>query len=329
MYKIGLLNSYLYHDDRPLESIRIQSFLAGLAARGLTPGVDVVIQMVHTNSQEEIKDQINIWLEDGVDVIHAIGTPNAALARQATNTIPIVYYGAHPQGVGREECSGWNVCGLELLLPLSFSYKKFRILRKLVPYAKKIYVPFYENVIFCYPEMRRRYREWQKIHGPSWIPQDSGHIGYRGLAGLAEIIGLDYFEFFLTDNMDIEKMLDSLDLQSGLLMVYNDLFYCKDAPERLLRGAWERRIPVIWNNNADMASHGALAGIAGCFEEAADVSADMCIRILQGQSPGQIGLVQAHKGFAAYNMEAAERFNLEPDANLLASFQQVVNGSPI
>ena len=328
MFKIGILNSYLYPGDDASNSIRIRTFLDGLKENGYDPGDDVSVKIFNSNDQNEILEAAGRFVSEGVDIIHAVGTPNASIARQVTDSVPVVYYGAHPQGVGLDECQGDNVCGLEMTLPFTSNYKYFLIIRKIVPYCKKLYVPFYDGTVFCHKKMRESYHDWRGKNGDRWIPSDDAHIGYDGLAKLSEVIDLEYYEFPLSDSTNIQEMFDSIDPSCGMLMVYNDSFYCPDAPAAFISEAWERKLPLIWNNNAAVANYGALAGLAGCLRESASITAEMCTKIFQGESPSHLGLVTADKTYCSYNWAAARRLGLNPSEKLLNKFDKVVDINP-
>src|SRR4029077_4280873 len=90
----------------------------------------------------------------GIDLIHAIGTPNAMAALAATDSVPIVYYGAHPEGIGDALRTAAHVNGLTLTLPFTANYKNFRFLKRFVPRARVVWTPYFEHTVFVRPEMR-------------------------------------------------------------------------------------------------------------------------------------------------------------------------------
>ena len=326
--RAGIANSYTLGSTSPLETVRVRSWLEGLEAEGFRPGGDVELLVVDSNDLGEIEDGIRWFVEEGVDLIHAVGTPNAALALSMTRDVPIVYYGAHPQGVGLEECTGPNVCGVHLALPFTSHYKSFRFLRKLLPGIRSLYVPFYEGTIFCHPQMRERYAEWVRRHGRTWIPSDSGFIGYPGLAGLCEIIDVEYREFPLGSSAELPGALDAAAPRAGgAVMTYNDVFYCTGAPRALIQGCLDRGVPLLWNNNAEAAREGALAGIEGCWREAGGITGRMAGRVLAGEHPSRIGVVRATRSYSAVNLETAARLGLELSDDTLAYFDEVVGAA--
>jgi ABC-type uncharacterized transport system substrate-binding protein len=255
-----------------------------------------------------------------------VGTPNAAISTSITQDIPIVYYGAHPEGVSADECQKNNSCGVILTLPFTANYKSFRFIKKLIPGIQRIYVPFYRETIFCQKKMKENHRLFKKqTPTPTWLPMDSELIGYRSLAALSYIIGIEYFEFLYRDADELSIALDLVNPTGSLIMPYNDSMYCKDAPNLLLETSIKRRIPLLWNNNPEATQVGAFAAIAGCFKESGYLNGRMAGKILKGAQPREMGYRTSTQSYASINLKTAELLGLEFSEEVLAYFNEIIS----
>jgi putative ABC transport system substrate-binding protein len=326
MKKIIILNSYTLSNKEASGQVRIKSFFEGLREEGYINGDNLGVEIVDSNDLDVIETSLRKSLERGAHLIHAIGSPNCAISAKLTSTIPIVYYGAHPEGVGTEECHKQNTCGITLTLPFTAGYKNFRFIKKLIPPIQSVYVPFYENTLFCHEQMKKNYETLRdRYNNKSWLPMDSEFIGYRSLAGLCYIIGIKYHEFLYRDTGELTYVLDSIEGDGSVIMPYNDSVYCKDAPKLMIDASLERRIPLLWNNNPEATQLGALAAVASCFKEAGLNTGKMAGKILNGATPSDMGYHHSTQSYASINLNSARRFGLEIPPNILEYFNEIID----
>lgn len=307
--------------------VRIKYFFEGLKTQGFEEGKNLEAEIIDSNDLSFLEAALSKKRVFPVELIHAVGTPNAALAAQFTSRIPVVYYGAHPEGVGAEECQQNNSCGVILNLPFTAHYKNFRFIKQLIPGLENIYVPFYEKTIFCHAAMKSRYRIYKKQHPHCWVPMDSEYIGYKSIAGLSYIIGIRYYEFLYADLDELHRILDQVSPVNTLLMPYNDNFYCKSAPELLLEFSYRKEIPLLWNNNPEATQFGALAAIAGCFKQSGIISGEMAGRILKGASAAAEGYRDSTKSYSSINLKLAQSLGLQLSEVVLDKFDEVIGAS--
>lgn len=326
MKKIIILNSYTLSNREASGLVRIKCFFDGLREEGYVNGDNLGVELVDTNDLDILENSLKKILERRVDLIHAVGSPNAAISAKLTSTIPIVYYGAHPESVGSEECHKQNTCGITLTLPFTAGYKNFRFIKKLIPSIQSVYVPFYENTLFCHKRMKKNYETLRTLYNnKSWLPMDSEFIGYKSLAGLCYIIGIKYYEFLYRDSGELSDVLNSIEGDGSVIMPYNDSVYCKDAPKLMIDTSLERKIPLLWNNNPEATQLGALAAVASCFKESGFDTGKMAGKILNGASPSDMGYHHSTKSYASVNLNSARRFGLEIPANALEYFNEIIN----
>src|SRR5262245_34590382 len=125
MRRVAVLNSYNLPGVAGRETLRVRTFVEGLAAGGFQEGEDYELVLVDKEDRGAMDEAVRGLLAEGIDLLHAIGTPNAVAAARATSEVPIVYYGAHPEGIADAECSAGNVTGRIFALPFTSSYKNF------------------------------------------------------------------------------------------------------------------------------------------------------------------------------------------------------------
>jgi putative ABC transport system substrate-binding protein len=318
MRVVAVLNSYNLPGQAGGHSARIRKFAAALEEQGWRPGRDIQLQIVDTDTRRETEVAARRLAESLVDIIHAIGTPNAVAAAAATADIPIVYYGAHPEGIGEAECSAPNVTGHILTLPFTSSYKNFRFLRRLLPDVHVVWTPFYEDTIFVRDEMKALHAGARSSTGQRvWLSGESGRVGFKTLATLAYIIGVEYRELVYSNSHELHDSIAQVDPANGLLMPYNDAFYCRGAVQTLLDASLQFGVPVIWNNNPELAAKGALAGIGADFGELGRASGELAAAILAGVSPRDRPRRRDASEVTWVNLDTARRLGLEVSADVL------------
>ena len=323
--RLLVLNSYTLTQRPARDQERVRYFLAGLAEGGYRAGYNLDLEILDSNDFTELEHRLAAALTNVPDLIHAVGTPNAILAARLAGSVPIGYYGAHPEGVGVRECSGDNIRGVMLTLPFTSNYKSYRFIRKLLPAARHVYVPFYEGTIFCPEQMRQKHRRFRQYSGAErWIPMDSELIGYRSLAALNYIVGLEYRELVYQDIADLAAGLRMIDPHQAVLMPYNDSAYCCGAPGLLIQFSVEAGIPLIWNNNPEATQIGALAAFAGCFKEAGRVCGLQAARILDTGSTAGVESQTSTRSWSSINLERAAQLKLNLSDEVLSHFDELI-----
>jgi ABC-type uncharacterized transport system substrate-binding protein len=327
MRRIAVLNSYNLPQVEGRETLRVRTFLSGLAAGGWHEGRDFELTLVDLEDRAAMEAEVRRLVAVGVDLIHAIGTPNAVAAACATGEVPIVYYGAHPEGIADAVLSAANVTGRIFALPLTSGYKSFRFLRRLLPRVRVVWVPFFEGTVFVREAMRDLHRAARDRAGRRvWLAGSDGNVGFHTLAGLAYVIGIEYRELVFADAAELERGLAEIDPDEGALMPYNELFHCAGALEVVCRRSAALRLPVVWNNNAQVAALGLLCGIGANWGRLGWLSGEAAAQILAGTPPCALPR-QPHRDQVAWiNVDTARRFGLALDDAVLGAFDRQVSG---
>ncbi|HEX9944970.1 MAG TPA: ABC transporter substrate binding protein [Thermoanaerobaculia bacterium] len=327
MRRIAVLNSYNLPGVAGRDTLRVRTFLEGLAAAGWREGSDFELVLVDEEDRPRMEGEARRLAADGVDLFHAIGTPNAVAAARASATIPVVYYGAHPEGVADEVCGAPNVTGRIFALPFTASYKNFRFVRRFLPRVRTVWTPFFEGTVFVRPEMRELHRAARDRAGRRvWLSGSAGPVGFRTLAGLAYIVGVEYRELVYADAEELERALAEADPADGMLMPYNESFHCPGAVDTVLRVSRERGLPVIWNNNAQIAACGVLAGIGADWALLGRQSGEAAARILDGTPPAALPRTPHPNQVGWLNLDVAQRLGLDFDDEVLSYFERRITG---
>src|SRR5215468_1642541 len=120
---------------------RVELLRAGLRDLGWIEGKNIVIEFRWADNVDELPALAAALVHLPVDVIFANSSTQVEAARQATQTIPIVFSNhADPVGVGHVASlarPGGNITGLSMLLT-DLAVKELEILTEAVPQARKI-----------------------------------------------------------------------------------------------------------------------------------------------------------------------------------------------
>jgi ABC-type uncharacterized transport system substrate-binding protein len=341
--RIAVLNSYnIPPGSAGRESLRLREFVRALAAGGWVEGRDFDLELVDIEERPAMDRAIRELIADGVDLIHSYGTPNSVAAAEAvaaagTGT-PIVYSGAHPEGIGEATMGAANATGKVMALPFTASYKNFRFIRRFLPRVRTVWTVFFEDTVFVRPEMRELHRAARRRAGRrAWLSGSAGPVGFRTLAGLAEVVGIEYRELVFSDPAELAAGIEEIGeaapeapgtIESGVLMNYNELLHCPGAFDVLRHKSAEIRLPTIFNNNAQAAAEGLLAGIAADWGKLGRQSGEAAARILDGTSPRDIPREVHHDQMGWLNLDTARRLGLEFAAEVLTAFDLSFTGRP-
>src|SRR6266581_1928962 len=140
IFKIGHIES-----GSPSSSPNLlAAFQHGLRKLGYVEGENLFIERRYAEGQEERLPQLAEELvRFGVDVIFAIGPPQALAVAKATNRIPIVFVGGgDPVAMGLVKSlarPGGNLTGLTFVT-VELASKRMQLLKDAVPIAKRVAV---------------------------------------------------------------------------------------------------------------------------------------------------------------------------------------------
>jgi putative ABC transport system substrate-binding protein len=294
---VGLLNATRL-DPREVAAVR-----QGLTETGYVEGRNIAIEY---RSAEGKYDRLPSLAADlvhrQVAVIIAIGgTPAAPPAKAATATIPIVFSnGGDPVKLGlvpRLNRPGGNVTGVSFMVS-ELGAKRLELLRELVPTVKSI--GFLVNP-----------------------PNPNAPADTREIQEAARSLGLQVY----IENASSERDIDAAFVNFGQQQV-NAVMVAADAYFRSRRdqfGALAARyaLPATYAVREHVVAGGLMsygANIVDAYRQAGIYAG----RILKGEKPGELPVMQSSKFELVINLKTAKTLGLDVPPTLLAITDEVI-----
>lgn len=294
-FRIGLLNS-------GADGFFVPPFVGKLEELGYREGKNIVIERRFAEGNaERLKEFAAELVRQHVDVIVTIGTPAGFAAKQATNTIPIVFGAmSDPVGVGLVVSlarPGGNATGNSLMSP-ELSAKRLEILRALVPGIARFAILWDSSN----PGMAQRVRETE-------IAADQSHV-------LLHTVGprnLDELE---------AAFAEMLDQRPDALLVTTEAF-TRLYRARILDFAKRNRIPAMFEDSSYVEA-GGLMSYGPDYQEVFRTAAVLVIKILKGAKPADLPIEQPTKFQLFINLTTAKELAIEVPPNLLMMADRVI-----
>jgi putative ABC transport system substrate-binding protein len=237
-----------------------------------------------------------------VSVIAATGGPVSALAaKRATSTIPIVFTAvSDPQRFGLVASfnrPGGNITGTGGFVD-ELDAKRLELLREIIPTAKRLGALFNAN-----------------------RPGVNAQID--GLTTEARKAGLQLVVFKIGTEAELNAAVGGLKRSAvDALLVTADPYF-NSHRERLIALLASHRVPAIYQWSAFAAAGGLMSygpSIAEAFEKAGIYVA----RILKGEKPGDLPILQPSKFELTINLKEAKALGLTVPSTLLARADEVI-----
>jgi ABC-type uncharacterized transport system substrate-binding protein len=295
---IGFMSSRAPEDSAHL----LAAFRQGLGETGFIEGQSVAIEFRWARGQYQ---QLSALAADlvgrRVAVLTAVGgEPSARAAKQATSTIPIVFVATDPIKAGLVESynrPGGNATG-SFLATTEMEPKRFGLLRELVPGVPLIGALLNPNV----PEAARQLSELDQA---------------------ARAVGTRLFVAKAGDDDGLNAAL-SLLLQQGIgaLLVAADAYF-DTRRDRIIAFAAQNRLPAVYHFR-EYAFAGGLISYGPSITDAYRQAGTYTGRILKGEKPADLPIVQPTKFDFVINMKTARMLGLEIPPTMLARADEVI-----
>jgi len=278
----------------------IAAFRQGLSEAGYVEGRNVAIEYRWAEGQyDRLPAMVSELLRRHVAVIAAMTTPSALAAKTATTMIPIVF-GEDPVKLGLVASvarPGGNATGVSYLLS-ELGAKQLGLLRELVPAARRVGLlvnPSNENA--------------EAITGD--------------LKAAAATIGVEIDVVRATDSHEIEEAFVALirDKVHALVVGTDPFFYNRRV--QLATLATRHALPTIYNVRA-YAEAGGLMSYGTSLTEAYRQMGAYTARILKGETPIDLPVVQSTKFDFVINLPTARALGLTIPPMLLARADEVI-----
>ncbi len=283
----------------------IAAFLRGLSEAGFVDGANVAIEYRWAGVQFDRLPALAAELaRREVSVIVAAGSSPAVAAKAATATIPIVFYsGGDPVALGlvasRERPAG-NATGVSQSSH-ALAAERLDLLRALAPSGAMIAVLVHQDNVNTQSDTRE-------------------------LQDAARVLGLEIRMFNARSERDIDAQLELLDRQKfdAMLVVAGAFFLGRR--DRLVAIAARHGVPAIYARREYVEAGGLMS--YGPIEPQPDAPRQAGIytgRILKGEKPADLPVLQAASFELLVNRKAAKALGLGVPAALLARADAVID----
>ena len=295
---IGLLNS----TSAEAYATRIAAFRQGLSETGYIEGRNVMIEYRWANGQYDRLPGMEIdQVRRKVAVIAAITTPAATAAKEATKTIPIVFeMGTDPVAVGLVTSlsrPGGNLTGVSLL-NVELGSKRLELMHELIPTATVVAALVNPN-------------------------NPNAETLSRELPAAARALGLQLHVLHASADGDIDMVFANLlELRAGGLVIGSDPFF-NSRSEKLAALALRHALPTIYQYRA-FAATGGLISYGGSSTEPFRQAGVYAGRILKGEKPADLPVVQSTKVELIINLKTAKALGITVPPSLLARADELI-----
>jgi putative tryptophan/tyrosine transport system substrate-binding protein len=280
------------------------AFRRGLSEAGFIEGRNVIVQYRYADGEiDKLRASAEDFVRRGVSVIAAMGGSRAALvAKATTGTIPIVFTmgDADPVKVGVVASlarPGGNTTGISLLGGV-LGAKRLELLRELVPSAATIGV-------LINPHNRDVAAEREELDNA--IAKD-GQKAVIVEAGPSDDIEGAIAKF-------VRNQVD------GIVVTADPIFTNRRAQITALVARY--RIPAIYQWNLFVAA-GGLISYGTDLEDIYRQAGHYTARVLKGERPGDLPVLQPTKFLLSLNLSAAKALGLAVPPMLLARADEVI-----
>jgi putative ABC transport system substrate-binding protein len=295
---IGFLSGRSREDS--LEEVK--AFHRGLAERGFD-GTNVSIEFRWANGRyEQLSALATELVNRGVVVIAAVGGGNSGLAaKSATSSIPIVFAsGGDAVKIGLVPSlarPGANVTGVNIIFG-ALGAKRLELLHELVPTATAVAM----------------------LVNPSYA---STPTEVQDVENAGRVLGIRIGVFHAATAMEIEPAFRRLaNEKPGGLLIADDPFLQSER-QQLVRLAERHSIPAIYFSR-DFVDDGGLMSYGPNLVDAYRLVGVYTGRILQGDNPAEMPVVQPAKFQTVINLKVAKALGLSLAQSILLRADEVI-----
>jgi putative ABC transport system substrate-binding protein len=295
---VGFLRSTSLADDAYL----VTAFRQGLKETGFVEGQNVAVEYRFAEGQF---DRLEAMAEDlvrrQVSVITASSVPAALAAKRATTTIPTVFsIGDDPVKLGLVASfnrPGGNVTGVSFLAAV-LGAKRLDLLRQLVPKATTIAV----------------------LVNPDSPDTEAER---RDVQAAAQAIGQQLIIFDVKSDRDIETAFATFVQRGAGALLGGVGAFIYSHRERIVALAARHALPAIYAVREFVAA-GGLMSYATSFTDAHRQVGIYAGRILKGEKPADLPVMQSTKFEFVINLRTAKALGLEIPPKVLAIADEVI-----
>jgi ABC-type uncharacterized transport system substrate-binding protein len=282
---------------------RVAAFHRGLNESGYVEGHNVTIEYHWAEGQyDRLPALARDLIRRQVTVIAATSTPAAMTAKAATTTIPIVFTtSSDPVQLGLVASlsrPGGNLTGATQL-NIEVTPKRLEILHELLPNANRFAL----------------------LVNPS---NPYAEILSQNMQGAAHTLGLQLNILHASTEHDFEAVFaTSVQLRSGGLVIGGGEVFLDSRHGQLAALALRHSVPTIYQGR-DFALAGGLMSYGGSTMDSYRVAGLYAGRILKGEKPTDLPVMQSTKFEFVINLQTARALGLDVPPTLLARADEVI-----
>jgi putative ABC transport system substrate-binding protein len=294
---------FLHSESAATTQTQVAAFQQGLKEGGYVVGQNVAIEYRWGEGKVERLPALAAELVSRrVNVIAGVGGPPSNLAaKNATTTIPIVFStGADPIKIGLVSSlnrPGGNVTGITFFAE-ELGGKSLGLLRELVPSVKTIGLLANPN-------------------NPA-TPRSSADT-----LAAARALGLTMEVVHASTPAEIDKAFDTLmERRAGALLIAADVFYSSHIP-RLVSLVTRHKMPAIYYRR-EFPEAGGLASYGTRVLESYRQAGVYVARILNGDKPGELPVMQTVKFEFVLNLKTAKALGIDVSMAFSAAADEII-----
>jgi putative ABC transport system substrate-binding protein len=294
---------YLHSGSPEFNAKRTNAYLKGLQDAGFVDGKNVTIEYRWAQGHnDELPSMAADLVQRKVTVIVTPGSTAASIvAKHATSTIPIVFTsGSDPVELGLVASlsrPGGNLTGITSI-NADISAKRFGMLRQLVPQAAH----FFGLVNPSSP-----------LAGPFT----------RQLRAGAASLGVKIDILRASTESEIDAAFAQLPRDPGTVLVSSPDAFLYSHRKRIAALTASRAVPAIFDVR-DYVDAGALVSYGADYLNVMRLAGDYTARVLKGEKPADLPVVQPDKFELVINLKAAKALGITVSQALLATADDVV-----
>jgi ABC-type uncharacterized transport system substrate-binding protein len=281
---------------------RLRAFRQSLKDTGYVEGDNVAIEYHWAEGQfDRLPALAAEMVRRGVALVVTTGLGSALAAKTATTTIPIVFLGAdNPVQFGLVASlnrPGGNATGLNLMTS-ELTAKRLELVRQLVPRAAMAAVLVNPNS----PEVAPQLADFQNA---------------------SRVVGQPILILNASNEIEFDTAFASLVQQrADALVVTNDAFLF-NRRDRIVALAAHNAVPTIYDRR-EYASAGGLISYGPNYVDAYRQAGIYTGRILKGEKPGDLPVMQSTKFELVINLKTAMALGLTVPPTLLATADEII-----
>ena len=281
---------------------RVEAFRAGLLALGYIEGKNLIIEFRWEETVERLQEAAAELVRMNVDLIFATSSTETERAKQATNTIPIVFAThADPVGIGHVASlprPGGNITGLSVV-QIELTEKAVEILKETVPHATKFGVLWTPTAPSGRPTLQAAQSAGEKL---------GVQVADVSVLAVADFAGA--FATMARDRVDA-------------VFVHSSALTARHNRPLLAELALKHRLPSMFNVKSNVEAGGLMA----YAPDPVDLTRRAAVyidKILKGAKPADLPVEQASRYQLVINLKTAAALGLTIPRSVLMRADEVI-----